>query len=92
MKKTKKKMRTKRKVAAVQMVKLINSNDLVHQSQISQAEFDIAMQNLLKQGSSKPVMNEVGQAISMYLLATERHKAMEAKLNVRLNLSRTTYD
>lgn len=71
---------------------LMNDNDLVNQSQISQAEFDMAMQNSLKQGSSKPMMNEIGQAISIYLLATERHKAMGSNLNVRLNLSRTTYD
>lgn len=70
----------------------MSSRDLVHQSQISQAEFDSAMQNSLKQGSCKSVMNEIGQAISMYLLATERHKAMDAKLNMRLDLSDTTYD
>lgn len=70
----------------------MNNRDLVHQSKISQAEFDMAMQNLLKHDSSKPVMNEIGQAISIYLLAAERHKSMDAKLNMRLVLCHTTYD
>ncbi|MEI2635818.1 MAG: hypothetical protein V9E92_03025 [Methylotenera sp.] len=71
---------------------MISNCDLVVQPKISQAEFDSAMQNSLKQGSCKPVMNEIGLAINMCLLATERHKVMDAKLNMRLDLSHTTYD